>query len=851
MSGHEELGQREHERLCGYVFGELTEAERADVERELARSPALRAEHAKLVRTLEVVGAAGSEPLALSEPAREELVAAVGGARDWNGRATLRLAAAAGIAAAALVVIRLARPGDRDVGRAERLHLADGTAPACAPEAAAALQTQLAATTPPTAQPTRPEAIYIGRFGSKPGVSVIDLNSFGQTQAPGVSSFSGTLDRTSGLGAYNVPNLGGFGGASGFDAAGTALSWAPHPNPPPLVFPPLSVTPYSGGVQGALLIPPLQPGMVTIAGVADGGLCGNPSVVQIDAITRMLSEQGSAAACDSILAACRATSGETPRDMYFRFWGDNPFVEARADRLSTFAIDQDTASYTLARSYLNQNQLPPPASVRTEEFVNAFRPYVEPPQNDALALTCELAPSRFPTADPASVEFAPQQRWTLACNVRGRDVVPQERARMNLTFVVDVSGSMREGNRLDLVKHALGLLAGELFATDTVSLVTFSTEARVVLPPTAMANRAALESALSELSPDGGTNAEAGLVLGYAQAEAMLDPQANNRVVLCSDGVANIGATEQGALSERVKASREKGILLNTIGVGMGNLNDALLEQLADRGDGVCRYVDSAQEAKKVMVDELTGTLETIARDVKLQVEFDPAYVLRWRQVGYENRAVADADFRNDKVDAGEAQAGRQTTALYELDLGGAIDGDPVIGTLRARWQPVRRGGAPQERALPIRISDAAWTFGAASAGFRRSALVAQAAEVLRGSVHARGDSIDALVEECERLAPELSDPAFYEFVELVRRARELLNARYAAEPELQRLIDALRENSVRRQALEQAARDRQQLDELQRRSSELEAQIRQLLEALQQEPAQTLKLGYSGSEGR
>jgi Ca-activated chloride channel family protein len=350
-----------------------------------------------------------------------------------------------------------------------------------------------------------------------------------------------------------------------------------------------------------------------------------------------------------------------------------------------------------------------------------------------------------------------------------------------------------------------------------------------------MANRAAFESALFALAPDGGTNAEAGLVLGYAQAEGMLDPHANNRVVLCSDGVANIGQTEHDALTERVKAWREKGIFLNTIGVGMGNHNDVLLEQLADRGDGVCRYVDSPAEAKKVMVDELVGTFETIARDVKLQVEFDPARVKRWRLLGYENRAVADADFRDDEVDAGEAQAGRQTTALYELDLDGAVDGDPVIGKLHARWLPLARGEQQaQERTLPIRISHATWTFDAASAGFRRSALVAQAAELLRGSVHARGDSIDELIAESEKLALQLREPSFDEFVGLVKRARELLVARSTARPELQRLAEELRANLVRQQALEQQAREHgaRQLAEALRQNRELEERIRALTQS-------------------
>jgi Ca-activated chloride channel homolog len=785
---HGEIDQREHERLCAYVFGELSQSERAEFERELAASAALRAEKERLARTLEVVGGVGRERVELPESARAELFAAAGTARAWRPRTTLRFAAAAaGIAAVTLAAIRLARPEADPVESKATEPVAAAGVPVVTPSAGFLLD---------------PNSIYIGRFASKPGISVNDLAGLEIGTSPNYSYY--TWRGTSVLqdGAGHVP-------------------WAENPGPPALVIPPL--------ILGLCQLQPQS-------GVPDGGVCANPSIGPggRTEVPTVFEERPSPEMLESVLASCRPSAGETPRDMYFRFWGDNAFAETRADARSTFAIDQDTASYTLARSYLNAGSLPPPESVRTEEFVNAFPAYVDAPQAETFALSCELAPSRFPTADPASLEFAPQQRWLLACNVRGREVVAQERTRLNLTLVIDVSGSMLEDNRLELVKHSLSLLAGELYPTDTVSLVSFAAEARLALPPTAMSNRAAFESALSELAADGRTNAEAGLVLGYQQAEAMLDPLANNRVVLCSDGVANIGQTEHDALTARVKAWREKGIFLNTIGVGMGNHNDVLLEQLADRGDGVCRYVDSPAEAKKVMVDELVGTLETIARDVKLQVEFDPAHVRRWRLLGYENRAVADADFRNDQVDAGEAQAGRQTTALYELDLGGVIDGDTVIGKLHARWLTLARGEQEaQERTLPIRISHAAWTFDAASAGFRRSALVAQAAEVLRGSVHARGDSLDELVAETDKLAVQLGQPAFDEFAELLKRARVLLAGPQAVRPELQRLADDLRSCVVRLQALELDARGRneQLLAEVQRESRELEARMRALTE--------------------
>jgi Ca-activated chloride channel family protein len=531
-----------------------------------------------------------------------------------------------------------------------------------------------------------------------------------------------------------------------------------------------------------------------------------------------------------LLADCRRRPNEHPRDMFYRWWGDNPFEYARTDALSTFAVDVDTASYTLARRYLVEGILPTKQQIRTEEFVNYFKGDVPAPTETTFAVAAELAPSPFQREPNA---------WTLRVALRGREVSRQERQPLALTFVVDVSGSMKEQNRLELVKHALRLLVGELDARDALAIVAFTNDARLVLPMTSARHRGLIESAIHPLRPEGGTNVQAGLRMGYEAALAGLDAQAHNRVVLLSDGVGNIGETDAAALNREVESARKRGVWLNTVGVGMGNHNDAFLEQLADKGDGICNYIDDEREARRALVENFTGAFEPIARDVKIQVEFDPDQVERYRLLGYENRAVADVDFRNDAVDAGEIGAGHQVVALYEVVRTGS--GDGPLATVRVRWKPAGRELALNQFAeLPAR--EAAWTvdgtraagtFAAASAGFRRSVLVGQLAEVLRRSIHARDDSLETLLSESRKLAPQLADPDFDEFVQMVERTIELIAADWGRYDDLARRLDALRMQHYLKARLEDVARDldRARLDELDGQIRELEAEIRRELE--------------------
>ncbi|MEM9801946.1 MAG: von Willebrand factor type A domain-containing protein, partial [Planctomycetota bacterium] len=333
---------------------------------------------------------------------------------------------------------------------------------------------------------------------------------------------------------------------------------------------------------------------------------------------------------------------ERPRDMFFRFWGDNPYVVTKQDAQSTFAADVDTASFSLARRMLREGYLPPREQVRTEEFVNFARPDLAPPAEGTFAIHGELAPSPF---------GGREDRWLLRVGVRAAEIERSERPPLALTFVVDTSGSMREDNRLELVKHAMRLLVGQLDARDSIAIVRFANDASEVLAPTPATARDAIETALFALQPTGSTNAEGGLKLGYSLAEQTLLEGVQSRVVFLSDGVANVGETDQARIAADVAHSAQRGIFLNTIGVGMANHNDAFLEQLADEGQGVCDYVGDAEDARRAIVERFVGGFVTLAKDVKIQVEFDPGQVLRWRQLGYENRAVRDADFRNDAID--------------------------------------------------------------------------------------------------------------------------------------------------------------------------------------------------------
>jgi Ca-activated chloride channel family protein len=451
-----------------------------------------------------------------------------------------------------------------------------------------------------------------------------------------------------------------------------------------------------------------------------------------------------------------------PMDNYFQDYGVNPFIDTRQDHLSTFAVDVDTASYTIARRYVNDGSLPPQEEVRLEEFVNFFDPGYNPPPSAAFAIYADGAPSPF-YSDGTTI---------LRIGIQGYQVPASERKPVSLTFVIDISGSMNLENRLGLVKQSLRILVNQLRAKDTVGIVVYGTNARVLIEPTKGSQRDFITRAINSLSTEGATNAEAGLRLGFDLAMRSYRSDASNRVILCSDGVANVGNIDANSILEFVHGYIKEGIYLSTFGFGMGNLNDTLLEQLADKGNGVYAYVDTLEEAQRLFIENLTSTLQTIALDAKVQVDFNPDVVACYRLMGYENRAVADQDFRNDTVDAGEIGAGHHVVAMYAVHFNTGAQGR--IATVQLRWQDPQTYQVTEINGN-LNTWDLASSFEQADAHYQLAAVVAQYADALRGSPWAAGTSMRQVAEIASRLMWSIpGDEDVAEFAGLAYRVSQM-----------------------------------------------------------------------------
>ena len=454
-------------------------------------------------------------------------------------------------------------------------------------------------------------------------------------------------------------------------------------------------------------------------------------------------------------------SNDEPYDMFFKDYGVNPSIDTDDDNLSTFALDVDTGSYTIMRNYLNEGNLPPGESVRVEEYINYFdQGYQNPFAHQAFGISVDGAPSPFTQTERYQM---------LRVGIQGYAVPDEERENASLTFVIDVSGSMDMDNRLGLVKRSLELLVEQLGRRDRVSIVVYGTEARVVLDPTPGSDKDAILSAIYSLQPEGATNAEAGIRLGYKMALRAYNPDGINRVILCSDGVANVGNTEAEVILDEIRGHVEEGVTMTTIGFGMDNYNDTLMEQLADNGDGFYAYVDDMREAKKLFIDNLTSTLQTIAMDAKVQVDFNPDVVMRYRLVGFENRAVADDQFRDNSVDAGEIGAGHSVTALYEVKLYPEAYGR--IATVFLRWEdPDTR--SVTELSNDFYTEELAREFEDADLYFQRAVVVAEYAEILKDSYWAEDGSLNAVYREASRIHESMPrERDMEEFVDLLQKA--------------------------------------------------------------------------------
>ena len=457
---------------------------------------------------------------------------------------------------------------------------------------------------------------------------------------------------------------------------------------------------------------------------------------------------------------------------------ENAWFRVADQPRSTFSVDVDTASYANVRRFLHQGRLPPEDAVRIEELLNYFPYAYEPPARGSdvpLSVITEVGPA----------PWAPEHRL-VHVGLQAPALTEGQVPPRNLVFLLDVSGSMNSPDKLPLLKQALALVVENMSARDTVSIVVYAGAAGVVLEPTTGSQAPAILEALEQLRAGGSTAGGAGIALAYRKARESFDPQGINRVILATDGDFNVGASSEGELVRMIERERESGVFLTVLGFGTGNLQDDRMESLADKGNGNYACIDSLAEARKVLVSEAGGTLVTVAKDVKIQVEFNPLQVQGYRLIGYENRVMANRDFSDDRKDAGEVGAGHSVTALYEVILaGGAVPapGDEPLRyqrdkrptkeahsgelmTVRLRWK-TPRGSRSELAEFPVR--DRGLRLDATTDDFRFAASVAAWGMILRRSDQVAGFGLG----DVERLAVDASrgDPGGYraEFVELVR----------------------------------------------------------------------------------
>jgi Ca-activated chloride channel family protein len=451
--------------------------------------------------------------------------------------------------------------------------------------------------------------------------------------------------------------------------------------------------------------------------------------------------------------------------MFFKNYGVNPFIDTEDDHLSTFATDVDTGSYSIAREYLRGGDLPPSESVRVEEFVNYFKYRYAAPQEDDFAIYAEGTPWSFGTGRKNS--------HLLRIGLKGRKISEANRKPAILTFVIDVSGSMDQEHRLGLVKMSLEALIDRLRPEDKIGIATYNTRGRKFMSHKSLHDRHEIIEAIYSLNAGGSTNADEGIRIGYDMAERAYRKGYINRVILCSDGVANEGLTSAEEIFETIERQVDKGITLSALGFGMGNYNDVLLEQLGDKGNGYYAYIDYLDEAIRLFDDNLTGALEVIARDVKVQVDFNPSVVRSYRLIGYENRDVPDDKFRDDKYDGGEVGAGHSVTALYELKLWPDKKGTAATAYVRYKDADTR---SVTEFRSKIDVRDFAESFEDGNTDFRLAATAAEFAEILRKSYWAKGAELADTLDKAMVIKKERSkDEDVAELVELISRANRLM----------------------------------------------------------------------------
>ena len=469
------------------------------------------------------------------------------------------------------------------------------------------------------------------------------------------------------------------------------------------------------------------------------------------------------------------------REGYNRIY-DNEFKDSKHDPLSTFSIDVDRASYSNVRRFLNQRSLPQADAVRIEEMINYFSyKYPQPKAGDPFSITTEY------TDCPWNKKHS-----LIHIGLQGKDVKPDNLPANNLTFLIDVSGSMSSEDKLPLLKSGLRLLVEQMRPEDKISLVVYAGAAGVVLPPTSGDHKDRILDAMDKLQSGGSTAGGEGIMLAYKTARENYDTKGNNRIILATDGDFNVGISSDGELTRLIEKEREDGVFLSVLGFGTGNYQDGKMEQLADKGNGNYAYIDNILEAKKVLVKEMGGTLLTIAKDVKLQIEFNPAKVKAYRLVGYENRLLNKEDFNDDKKDAGELGSGHTVTAIYEIIPAGSEE--LVASTDALKYQETKPNSAatssevmtikfrykePKEKTSKLIthiVSDQKTGFDATSENCRFSVAVAEFGMLLRDSKF-KGDSDFKSVMALAKSAKGSDEEGYRaEFIKLVEIAELLKN---------------------------------------------------------------------------
>ena len=522
-----------------------------------------------------------------------------------------------------------------------------------------------------------------------------------------------------------------------------------------------------------------------VRAVPTAGPMAPPPAGSASAYAGMAPQGGPALEYDMLAAAPQTTPQAEPPPFnteQYHAIEENEFHLAREQPLSTFSVDVDTASYSNVRRFLSTGQRPPVDAVRVEELINYFS-YERPRRNDdaPVALDAELAQSPY---DP--------QRALVRIGLRASAPAEGAAPAKRLVFLIDVSGSMQDENKLALLQRSMALLVPQLNARDRVAIVTYAGDSGVALEPTAGDQHDAILNAIHELRAGGSTNGAAGIELAYQLAREQCQRGDNCRVLLATDGDFNVGVSDEGSLVRLIERERDAGVYLTVLGFGMGNLHDGTMELLADKGDGSYAYIDTLREAQKVLVEQASATLRTVAKDAKIQVELNPARVERYRLIGYENRNLHDEDFNDDRKDAGDMGDGHSVTALYELELRGTgsaagaridplkyqtpramaagADSDELL-TVKVRY---KTPGAQQSQLLSTVVRGTPVPFAQASNDLRFATAVAGFGMLLRDSQFAKTLRYDDVASIAQAALGSDRDGYRHEFLELVASARRV-----------------------------------------------------------------------------